>query len=546
VTATLVRAREQALSGFLDAVVSDRLPAWLDTDAGSGDADWDGGLRVLALVLSHRWADAMVTAAGLPGVPPADEDGWCLRYAAALWAASGDPGPGSGDLLSGLQDAQLPDTETALGRFTGYLVVEAVLAHGRLDLATTTVDRLGDRLWEPTVVAGRLHPFTVVPEICRARVMAFRGDIREAAEVLAAISPPAEPLLRALLAGTSALVRGNDADAADVRRFVADVDTLKNPEGHLAVGSQMLAAFGEIALFDMTAAARRVLVAGGDEDLSRLNVIDRALALEMLIAFAVAETDLDAAEAWADRITPLVASPIADSTAARALSRVALLAGRAEEAVVWAERAVARAREVDRVIEYVEGEIVLNRARLEHPGSSGGAAARALSEMVAEAEQRGHGMARRAAARELRVAGLRLPPLAGSGWAGLSEREAAVARMVATGAGNREVAAALHVSDHTVRAHVSRILAAFGVATRSGLPAAMQQASAAPATTRPALTPRQREVVALIASGLPNDEIATRLGLSPRTVERHVSDVLVRWSLPNRTALAQSWHGQSG
>ena len=121
-----------------------------------------------------------------------------------------------------------------------------------------------------------------------------------------------------------------------------------------------------------------------------------------------------------------------------------------------------------------------------------------------------------------------------------------MARMVATGASTRDVAAALHISDHTVRAHVSRTLAAFGVATRSGLPAAMHQASDPSAETRPTLTPRQQEVVALVAAGLPNDEIATRLGLSQRTVERHVSDVLVRWSLPNRTALARTWHEQGG
>ena len=303
----------------------------------------------------------------------------------------------------------------------------------------------------------------------------------------------------------------------------------------------MLAAFGEIALGDTTAAARRVLVAGGDEELSRLNVIDRALSLEMLVAFAVAEGDLDAAEAWADRIAPLLVSPSGDSTAARTLSRVALLAGRADEAVAWAERAVARAREVDRVIEYAEGEIVLNRARLEQSGSSGAAAVRALREMVAEAEERGHGMARRAATRELRVAGLRLPPLAGSGWTGLSEREAEVAQLVAGGASNREVAAALHISDHTVRAHVSRVLAAFGVATRSALPAAMHQAPALAAERRPPLTARQEGIAALVAAGLSNEEIGTRLGLSQRTVERHVSDILERWTLPNRTALARVW-----
>ena len=545
-TGTGADARERALGSLLDAVVADRCQAWLDGRTDSDDPAWDGGLWVLALALAMRWEEAIGVAEALADVSPADRDAWWLGRAATLWARSGDPRPGSATALDELQETSLPDPVAPLGRFAGHLIVEATMAHARLDLAADAIERMGPGLWEPLHLAGRRHPFATVAAVCRARVLAFRGDIAAADAVLATIVPPEEPTLQALLAGTSALVRGNDADAADVRRFVADVDRMQTPEGHLAVGSQMLAAFGEIALFDMTSAARRVLVAGGDEDLSRLNVIDRALALEMLIAFAVAESDLDAAEAWADRLLPLVSSPIADSTAARALSRVALLAGRADEAVVWAERAVARARQVDRVIEYTEGEIVLNRARLEHSGSSGGAAARALSEMVTEAEQRGHGMARRAAARELRVAGLRLPPLAGSGWAGLSEREAEVARMVTSGASNREVAAALHISDHTVRAHVSRTLAAFGVATRSGLPAAMHQAPDPPGDTRPALTPRQREVVALVAAGLPNDEVAARLGLSHRTVERHVSDVLVRWSLPNRTALARTWVSQAG
>jgi DNA-binding NarL/FixJ family response regulator len=538
--------RERSLGSLLDAAIADRCRAWAERQSGTDDQDWDGALRVLGLVLAMHWAEASAAAEELRDVPRDDPDAWWLRYAATVWARSGDPGPESASVLEVLQEAGTPDPGTPLGRFAGHVLVEATMAHARLDLARQTIQRMGPRLWEPLCLVGRPHPFALTAAVCQARVLAFRGDIAAADAVLAMIPAPEDPLLKALLAGTSALVRGNDADAADVRRFVAEMDGLNAPEGHLAVGSQMLAAFGEIALFDMTAAARRVLVAGGDEDLSRLNVIDRALALEMLIAFAVAEQDLDAAEAWADRITPLVTSPIADSTAARALSRVALLAGRPDEAVVWAERAVARAREVDRVIECVEGEIVLNRARLEHPGSSGAAAARALSAMVAEAEKRGHGMARRAASRELRLAGLRLPPLAGSGWAGLSEREADVARMVVAGASNREVAGALHISDHTVRAHVSRTLAAFGVATRSALPAAMHQAGRATSETRPVLTPRQQEVVTLVAAGLPNDEIATRLGLSHRTVERHVSDVLVRWSLANRTALALTWHQAGG
>jgi ATP/maltotriose-dependent transcriptional regulator MalT len=39
------------------------------------------------------------------------------------------------------------------------------------------------------------------------------------------------------------------------------------------------------------------------------------------------------------------------------------------------------------------------------------------------------------------------------------------------------------------------------------------------------ITERQREVVALIAAGCSNDEVGTRLGISPRTAKAH-SDVL--------------------
>ena len=42
--------------------------------------------------------------------------------------------------------------------------------------------------------------------------------------------------------------------------------------------------------------------------------------------------------------------------------------------------------------------------------------------------------------------------------------------------------------------------------------------------TKP-ITPRQREVIALIAAGCSNDEVGARLGISPRTAKAH-SDVL--------------------
>jgi D-alanyl-D-alanine carboxypeptidase/D-alanyl-D-alanine-endopeptidase (penicillin-binding protein 4) len=55
---------------------------------------------------------------------------------------------------------------------------------------------------------------------------------------------------------------------------------------------------------------------------------------------------------------------------------------------------------------------------------------------------------------------------------------------------------------------------------------------------RPALTPRQREVLELIVEGLDNAQIASRLGITERTVRAHVSSVLERTGAANRTQAA--------
>jgi DNA-binding NarL/FixJ family response regulator len=52
------------------------------------------------------------------------------------------------------------------------------------------------------------------------------------------------------------------------------------------------------------------------------------------------------------------------------------------------------------------------------------------------------------------------------------------------------------------------------------------------------LTPREREVVALVAAGLSNREIGRRLGISEHTVHRHVTSILRKWDVPSRAAAA--------
>ena len=53
------------------------------------------------------------------------------------------------------------------------------------------------------------------------------------------------------------------------------------------------------------------------------------------------------------------------------------------------------------------------------------------------------------------------------------------------------------------------------------------------------LTPTELDVVRLLAEGLPNKDIATRLFISPRTVETHLTHVYAKLGLSSRVQLAQ-------
>ena len=52
------------------------------------------------------------------------------------------------------------------------------------------------------------------------------------------------------------------------------------------------------------------------------------------------------------------------------------------------------------------------------------------------------------------------------------------------------------------------------------------------------LTPREREVITLVAEGFADKEIANRLNMSPRTVQTHLNTVINKLSARNRTNAA--------
>jgi DNA-binding NarL/FixJ family response regulator len=58
----------------------------------------------------------------------------------------------------------------------------------------------------------------------------------------------------------------------------------------------------------------------------------------------------------------------------------------------------------------------------------------------------------------------------------------------------------------------------------------------------PDLTPREREVLGLLAEGARNSEIARNLGMTEKTVRNHVSAILTKLQVPDRTAAAIKAH----
>jgi predicted ATPase/DNA-binding CsgD family transcriptional regulator len=59
---------------------------------------------------------------------------------------------------------------------------------------------------------------------------------------------------------------------------------------------------------------------------------------------------------------------------------------------------------------------------------------------------------------------------------------------------------------------------------------------------RAALSSRQREIATLVASGNTNKVIAEKLGLSPRTVDKHIENIMMRLTMHSRSQIA-AWIG---
>ncbi|MEO7349110.1 MAG: LuxR C-terminal-related transcriptional regulator [Terrimesophilobacter sp.] len=494
--------------------------------------------------------DPVASALRLVATDGSDPDALALTRAVAAFTVAGWPNaatdPELFDPITGgdpLDAAAADESELSVESRTPvtHLLAEAALACARIRLAAQFLDRAGPL---PATLFGRAHPYLTVMRVLHIRVRAFEGEITLARDLVAATLDRANSPVELMFARAVACLVDGSFDSRSTAKDLADLIESSGVEPASAVvrGCYLLAAYGLAALGREERAAAFILAAGADPGLARFMIIDRVLGLELLASAAIGASDVDSAEVWLAQALPLREHPIAASTVARIESRVALLNGDADRAVERAEFAIEYARGHGRLMEASDGEIVLARARI--AASQRGEAAQRLQTVVSEATGHGYHSVRRSAARELRGVGRRLLPAALSGLDGLSPREVEVAEKMAAGLSNSQIARELYLSEHTVRVHVSRVLCAFGVATRIGVAKELYGATAA-GIPAPALTPRQRDIVNLIVTEASNADIAQALGIGVKTVESHVSEILRRWGARSRAGIARIALGET-
>jgi DNA-binding CsgD family transcriptional regulator len=298
---------------------------------------------------------------------------------------------------------------------------------------------------------AREMPYRGLCRLYRVEVTALRGawdtaesEAARAAEELLAF----EPVLAAgahYALGEIRLRRG-DLAGAEIS-FLRAHELGRDPQPGLAL---LRLAQGKTAA---AAAALRVALAGGAGGL------DRTRLLAAKVEVALEADDFGAAQSAVDELAAIAAvanSTVIDAMTALATGAVHLAQNDVDGAVYNARRALVLYQDLKLPYETAHGHTLLGeasraagdeeRARLEFDAARG-----AFEKLDAERDAR-------------RVTALLTnAPAAG----GLSAREAEVLRLVAQGKTNKQIAAELSLSEHTISRHLQNIFTKLGVNSRA-------------------------------------------------------------------------------
>ena len=94
-------------------------------------------------------------------------------------------------------------------------------------------------------------------------------------------------------------------------------------------------------------------------------------------------------------------------------------------------------------------------------------------------------------------------------------------------------------------AEPDELLRGIRAAARGEAPFSPRAATALLPRTAHHLSPRERQVLALVAQGLPNKTVARRLGISEKTVKTHLTSVFTTLGVTDRTSAAL-WAQRNG
>jgi DNA-binding NarL/FixJ family response regulator len=326
-------------------------------------------------------------------------------------------------------------------------------------------------------------------------------------------------------------------------RRAADIDKMVMccPGSYLVAGAMVLTAYALAATQNAKDAANMLLRGGGGPQLPDIQLVDRAYGYELLVTAAIALGDVAGARRWADHAAALTGVP-RDGMAAAALrrigARIAAAGGEGDAAAELAEQAMTIAVANAGHLDATRAQLLAGSAQLfDVDVDASDKGRRTLSHASEQARMLGATSLLVLARRDLRSIGLRL---IGEEQAPMTIRERQVAERLLAGESNAQIAATLGVSRSTVQSHVSRVLKALDLPSRSAVPRVLSEQHELTHLTR-RLTPRQRQVADLISRGYTNDGTARSLNVSVKTIEKHLGDIYRRLDIDSRAALAAYW-----
>lgn len=521
------------LVGIVSHGLTHDADAALDRLLADGDAADESVLAAATLlrVLLCRFDEALDTALVLTSrTQPSPLATAAADLATAVCAAAPTTAPGE------------MATDGPLDGLTAMLQAEAAMSSGLVADSAGIATRIVDR-------HGLGTPIGMWSALTLARARCFEGCLGDADvlvdRVLAAPEIDAWPQLRLLARGLRIFVDGHLGRTDAVHAGAADLLVGCPPmveSDYVRAGALVLGAFGVNAIGLLAEASALILRGGGGEHLPHLQIVDRLYGYEILVEDALARDDVAAAHDWSEHAEglPVAGHPMAAAAMGRIRARVSVAMADPAAGIRESAGSGLLAAQAGCDLEVIRARVIESSARVASGDRVRGI--EELEDVARRAGEVGAASVKAWAARELRAHGRRVRNVPGHGWDTLTESQQSVARLAAAGLRNRDIAAAMWIAEKTVESHVAVVLTALGTINRVGIGRELGGAQVDP-LFGPELTVRQREVAVLVAGGRSNHEISSALGITDKTVEKHVACLFDRLGVRTRAAIAACVRG---